>query len=242
MRASLVGIAGAAVLGTTLLAGSSFAGDNNTIYIKQESPAGSLAGNTLSVDQSQANGSLVIGPSPKALSSVFGLSLDTVLEGQTQPALQRGDSNFADVKISGTAQGDGGVLVLLQDSSPGATVGFLSPGADGNTAKATIAGNSLGAVIQVGTDNEAQLELNNARGLIGQFGTDLKATLVVSPASNGRILQTGSDNEAKMNVAASGVDATYTQIGRGLTPVNGGEGVVISTTNPGNVTITQIGW
>lgn len=237
MRIILSGSVAALALGAVLAATPSRAGDGNTIHIIQESPVGSASGNTLSVDQSGADYSQVAGPSLRAVLSYRGLDLNTAQQGGLRPALQRGEDNLAGV----TMKDNGGLLMLHQDSSPGAGVRSLPWGTGGNTATVGMLGsNAIGAVIQIGTDNLADLTLNgaNTRGLIGQFGTDLKATLEVSgTGSSGQIVQVGTDNDANLKVSAGSV--TLTQLGSGLnytTPVQ------VFTSNPANITITQIGF
>ena len=82
--------------------------------------------------------------------------------------------------------GDGGTLLLLQDTSPGTVLQTANSGTS-NFATVTTTGAALGAVIQMGTGNRADLVLNDSRGLIGQFGTDLTANLNVADGGNGQI-------------------------------------------------------
>jgi len=222
------------------------AGEGNTIFIRQESPAGSLTGNSLSIDQSNANNSTVAGPSIPSLLPYVGLTLDTALQGQPRPALQYGEGNEAAI----TMTGNDGVLLLLQNSSPGtASPQFLPAGTAGNEATGTVAGDSLGAVIQVGTGNTANLQLQNAQGLVGQFGTNLTANLTVGTGASGQIVQVGNGSEADLEVIAGNV--TLTQTGNGLSYASGPEGanpgssaapIQVFTTNASNITITQIGF
>lgn len=243
MRNILSGSAAALAFGAVLAATPSHAGSDNTIHIIQESPVGSMSGNTLSVDQSNADRSQIAGPSLRAVLPHLGLDLNAAQQGGLRPALQIGEKNSADV----TMENNGGLLMLHQDSSPGAGVQSLPVAAQtGNTATVSMMGNdAIGAVIQIGTDNSAALSLNsnNARGLIGQFGTNLDATLVVSGAGrSGQIVQVGANHDANLEV--TGGSATLTQLGSGATYNNGtgSAAVQVNTTNSGNVTITQIGF
>ena len=226
----------AAALGVFAAATDSQAGDGNVIHIKQESPAGSQVGNSLSINQFEANDSLVAGPSVPALLPYLGLTLDTAAGGSLRPALQRGEGNEATV----TMKGDGGTLLLLQDTSPGRSL-QAATGGTGNAATVNTAGAALGAVIQMGTGNDATLDLDNSRGLIGQFGTDLTANLSVGDGGNGQIIQVGNGSTAALTVP-EGASATYVQIGNGLESV-GQTGVqIITATNPGMITINQTAW
>lgn len=235
MRSTLLGAAAAMALGAILAAGSSYAGDENTIHLKQESPLGSLHGNTLSVDQSTANRSAVGGPNLPVSMSPPELTLDMVAGGTPSAALQRGEGNVATL----TMTGDGGTLLLMQDTSPGGALQMPGSGTS-NYAEVTTIGAALGAVVQMGTGNRAELDLDNSRGLIGQFGTDLNAKLQVGSGGQGRIVQVGHNNRTELMVSA-GADVTYSQIGNNLTTVNPAA-VQVFATNPGNITITQTGF
>lgn len=235
MRVSSLSVA-AAVVGVIAIAGGSQAGDGNVIHIRQESPAGSPVGNSLSIDQSGASNSLVAGPSLPALLPYLGLTLDAAASSSLRPAFQRGEGNEATV----TMTGDGGSLLLLQDTSPGTPLQMPGSGTS-NVAVVTTTGAALGAVIQMGTGNNAGLVLDNSRGLIGQFGTNLRANLDVEAGGNGQIIQIGNRSTAELSVPA-GASATYVQMGNDLGTA-GQTGVqVITTTNPGTITINQTAW
>lgn len=233
MRASLLGVAAAAVLGASFTATFSLAGGDNTIYIRQESPAGSLEGNTLSVDQSGAYGSLIIGPTLPSMLRFININLESGLRGEPAPALQRGEGNKATVVI----EGEGGVLQLLQDTSPFRNLQQANSNTQ-NNARVDMTDASLGGVIQLGTDNTANLRLTDSTGLIAQFGTELTANLTVGTNGDGRIVQIGNRNNAQLDVPG-GTSATYTQIGNNLSSV---QPVEVFSTNSGNITITQTGF
>lgn len=230
--------AAAVVFGVFAAANDSLAGDGNLIHIRQESPAGSQVGNSLSIDQSKANDSLVAGPSLPALLPYLGLNLDSAARSSA-PALQRGEGNVATVTMTGPDgnEGAGGTLLLLQDTSPGTALQMPNSGTS-NIATVTTAGAALGAIIQMGTGNQANLALDDSRGLIGQFGTRLTATLNVEAGGNGQIVQIGNRSTAELTVPA-GTSATYVQAGNDLATT----GVqVITATNPGTITINQTAW
>lgn len=243
MRAAPLIVAGAIAFGLSS-ASLVHAGESNTIYIKQESPAGSSTGNSLSIDQSDASNSLVAGPSLRTLLPFAGLSLDSAFQGTQKPALQRGEGNSASITISdirdensGNVVSNRGILLLLQDTSPGRALQQPNNGTS-NVANATLAGESLGAIIQMGTGNDATLNLNNANGLIGQFGTDLRASLAVTPGGSGQVVQVGNNNDVAVEVSGGG-SASYTQIGSNL---NTNNQVQIFTNTTGTVNITQTGF
>lgn len=235
MRAALSGAIVATATAALLSAGPSLAGDNNAVYIKQESPTGSLAGNSLTIDQSAAQNSLVIGPSVPSMLRFLNIDLESGLQGAPRAASQRGEGNEATI----TMMGDGGVLQLLQDTSPFQALQQAESGTS-NSATVTMTGAALGAVVQLGTDNTANLQLTEANGLIAQLGTQLDATLTVNgPGSSGQIMQIGARNNASVEILGSGTNVTYTQIGSDLTST---QGVEVFTTNSGNISITQTGF
>jgi hypothetical protein len=235
MRASSLAVSVAATILTLLPASLSQAGDNNTVYIKQESPAGSLNGNSLTIDQSDATNSLLVGPSVSSLAGLLNVSLPSSLQGGQNPASQRGEGNEAKI----TMTGDGGALMLVQDTSPFQAMQPAGSGT-GNTATAVLNGASLGAVIQLGTANTANLQLEQANGLITQLGSNLRADLAVTgPDSRGQIVQIGSRNTADVEVQGSGTNVTYTQIGNDLTS---SQTMEVFSTNSGNISITQTGF
>lgn len=236
--------AGVLAFGLTIVGTPSYAGDNNLIHVKQESFGG--GGNSMMIDQSLANDSLVVGPSEALLEAIRSNQLQTdpnasqlrgFPAGESNPAaLQRGDENTATL----TMTGDGGVLQLLQDNSPGQPA---AAGTGGNTATITATGaGTLGAVIQLGNLNNAALNLNgdSATGLIEQTGGGLTAELTVQPGGSGQIIQNGTNSDAQLAVQ-SGSSATYTQNGNNLRSV-GTAGATVFSTNPGTISITQTGF
>src|SRR5690606_39056972 len=118
--------------GLAIASAPSYAGDNNTIRVKQESFG--FGGNSLKIDQSLANDSLVIGPSLATITAVEENSLITdqpsnLLSSSTASlnppdALQKGDGNEAELRMVG----NGGVLQLQQDNSVGRPVGARGTG------------------------------------------------------------------------------------------------------------------
>lgn len=232
--ASLVAIVATAAL-PLVCAGPSMAGDNNAVYIKQESPAASMAGNALTIDQSAASNSLVIGPNVPSMLRFLNIDLQSGLQGAPRPASQRGEGNQATI----TMKGDGGVLQLLQDTSPFQAMQQAGSGTS-NSATVSMTGAALGAVVQLGTRNRADLELNEANGLVAQFGADLTAELSVDGrGSSGQIVQIGNRSNAAVDILGSGTNVTYTQVGNDLVQ---SQGVEVFTTNSGNISITQTGF
>lgn len=191
-------------------AGMASAGSSNTIYVIQESKTG--AGNTLTVDQSEANGSLVGGLGSSGMA----------------PAIQRGDHNEATLTI----KGDGGVIRLLQDS-------FDASGT-GNAAVVAVTGPATARVSQVGGANEAALTVTGAlaAGVINQNGALNNASLTVDGVgANGSITQNGINNVTALEVLGAGTSVDYTVTGNNTTNVPNGGVQVFS--NGASITITQ---
>src|SRR5690606_31930882 len=152
------------------------------------------------------------------------------LQSGQNPSSQRGEGNEAKI----TMTGDGGVLMLIQDTSPFQAMQPSGSGT-GNTATVTMNGASLGGVFQLGTDNAATLQLNEANGLITQFGSNLRADLAVTgPDSSGKIVQIGSRNTADVAIQGGGTNVTYTQVGNGL---SSSQAMEVFSTNSGNISI-----
>lgn len=192
------------------LPGAAIAGSDNEIYVLQQSSTG--LGNTLVIDQSNANESLVRG----------------LGESEFAPATQKGDGNSADLTITG----NGGEIRLLQDN--------FATGQPGNAAKVTVGGDNLATVQQVGSGNLAELEVTGSlsEGSILQNGSQNDALLSVSGNNaNGSITQNGDGNNTVLAVTGSGTSVDYTLVGDNVTNVQNG-GVQVFT-NGASVTITQ---
>lgn len=234
-HAASITIAGLLV---TLTLGAALAGDNNNVALRQESPLGSTNGNTLSIDQSEAFGSSLKGLNANLVGGVGVWLAGWVLGNDPLVATQRGEGNEATLKLTG----DGGELQLFQSALPFAP--WVPGGAAGdNTATITstdsVAGTTLGGVIQVGRLNDATLNVDDSQGLITQLGTRLSANLSVEPGGNGTVVQIGRDSTVgNVNVAA-GTSVTYTQIGNNLQQ---SAALSVYSTNPANLTITQTAW
>lgn len=198
-------------LAGALWSGPGMAGDNNVAILLQVA-TGSL-GNTLSIDQSGASGSLLAGD----------------LLGAT-PAMQVGDGNRAAVVVTGTE----GSAALMQGSQ-------LTP-AIGNSAEVTVAGiGGTAALQQFGAGNIAELDVLStgaASGSVLQIGSLNDARLRVEGGNvSGRLVQIGNANTNDLTVGGPGaqdISVTFTQIGAGLN--NSGAQVF---TNAGAVQITQ---
>lgn len=226
-------------------AGIALAGSNNFVSVKQESRPGSVSGNALLIDQSLASNSIVVGPDATFVDQLVNGQFVSREDGSdlqggstlNPPALQRGEGNTATINITG----DGGQIQLMQDTAPGSAAPGVGPG---NDATIVASGQALGAVIQLGVANQANLEIDGglagATGLIFQTGTDLNASLQVQPGGAGQIIQNGNGSNAELSVM-SGSSVTYTQTGNNLQSVGNAAAQVFSS-NPGTITINQTGF
>ena len=108
----------------TFAVGAAHAGSGNALYALQESPAGSIDGNTLTIDQSLASDSLAAGVDAGLLDQIR----NGVLIGSPSPidltsanilsppvATQRGEDNHATLTFTGY----GGEVQLYQDVATG---------------------------------------------------------------------------------------------------------------------------
>lgn len=238
-------------IGVAINPSPSHAGNGNMIYIKQESPAGPAAGNSLTIDQSAADNSLVHGPSTGLLERLQAVSpsqpADELipLSGSapgTNFGTQRGEGNQATLSI----KGEGGELQLLQDSSSGQPILPPAGTTSGNQAAIIASGAVLGGIIQLGESNTANLNLSDGvgttTGLISQRGNRLSADLTVGSGGKGQVVQIGNNSDTGAVTVPPNASLTYTQIGDNLAPVGASAVQVISSTNPGNISITQTGF
>src|SRR5690606_3145587 len=99
----------------------------------------------------------------------------------------------------------------------------------------------------LGENNTANLNLNGGTssittGLISQSGSNLTADLTVENGGKGQVIQIGNDSNTGQVSVPAGTTLTYTQIGDNLVPVGQTAVQVISSTNAGNISITQTGF
>lgn len=191
------------VAGTTL-----FAGDNNSVDLLQISTG--QIGNTLSIDQSDANNAVLAGDR---------LAIT--------PARQLGDGNVADLTIAG----EGGQIGFGQSGQANAaTVSILGANGFGQIEQL---GNLNNATLNVDSGSLTA----PADGLIAQFGNRNTATLNVRGTNaSGELIQVGSGNTNTLTVDGPDASVVFTQVGRNLT--NAGVNGVEVFTN-GSVSITQ---
>lgn len=228
------GFALLAVMSLGLAAAPATAGDNNEASFVQLSPEGTLHGNTLTLYQDEASYSKVTGIDASLVGQLPQFVLDGIEGADPEQASQRGEGNIARLRL----EGFGGEIQLLQSSNSDG--GWVPGGAPGyNQATITSFGTSLGGVIQIGQYNEAELSLDNGRGLITQLGSELSASLDVGPGGSGAVVQIGNNSTVGKVEVAAGTTVTYTQLGDGLSPSSA---VQVYSSSPGNVSITQMAW
>lgn len=192
------------------------AGEGNLLYLLQDTTTGAVAGNSFSSDQSAASFS----------------SIGTI----ETPATQLGDTNQADLTISGT----GGSIALNQDNTSAAILGA----ALGNSAAISVLGGGAASVGQVGDHNLADLELIDGTGSISQNGNDNIAKLKLNAGVSGDIEQTGNTNVANLEVTGT-ASSSVTLIQSGGMSYTGSYSGGATSAPPitvytnGTVTITQ---
>ena len=225
-----------------LLASPAWCGDANQLSILQ-----SGFGNELTVDQTQATNSKVLGlsidpaitadsPTNDATSLSDRLSL-------TDLARQSGGNNSADVTIRST---NGGAVYLRQ----------ANPNADNprNMATVTSIGNGVALLSQQGFDNQATLAVNGLGspgllnvdgqaidGAIIQNGSGNRGTVTTGNGAGAVLVQNGSGNSAGLDTTLSspGTSIVYTQNGNSLQALSSAQ---VITNAPGTTTVTQTGF
>lgn len=205
------------------LCGTAYAGDSNQITITQDGLA-----NSLTVDQSQANNSIVGGTE---LNGDNRLSLGS-------SAKQLGNGNTADLTITKDGSLDGGQIGLFQSNS--------SQSGSPNNAIVSVLGSGLGLVSQDGEGNIANIHVEgeNTTGNVSQTGNFNQVGTLSTPGlsvtgknASGKIIQKGNGNDTALTVFGDGTSVTYTAAGDGLaTTIPGGVQVI---SNGATVTITQ---
>jgi hypothetical protein len=210
------------------LAAPALAGNGNTLYLVQESPAGTTGGNNFLSDQTLANSS--------------SIGLDWF------PAKQLGTDNTADITIKSDCSGlstpdQCGQLTFLQDNTGHGLTGqvlqaFNLSSHDKNAASVAINGLGHADLQQLGGGNTAKLSVDDGYGDISQAGLNNSATLTLVSASTGSIVQAGSSNIASMTVNSIGSGgANLTQIGSHL---QSGP-IIVDTTSRVGISILGVG-
>ncbi|MFN4128559.1 MAG: hypothetical protein ACK4GC_01905 [Paracoccaceae bacterium] len=194
------------------------AGDNNLVDLLQFSTG--PVGNTLTLDQSKASGSRLVG-GPLALG----------------PASQIGEDNSAII----TDTGEDNLVVLNQGS-------FLTPGTS-NSAEILVSGNDASANIQqFGAGNTGVLRVESLDALLPASGSILQAgnlnfaTLTVSGENaSGSLNQIGNSNENELSVQGPNANVVFTQFGNNNVNLNenANPSPIRVFTNAGTVYITQ---
>lgn len=192
-KLQLLVTAGALCLGTV-----ASAGDDNTIYIKQDSLF-ALEGNTLTLDQSSVSNTLVAG----------------AVDGSV-PALQEGGGNTANIDVTG----DNAVIALLQSNPIGGSGNSVDLSAG---TLATVLVNQVG----IGNTGSVTVSGLGNTGMLDQKGDGNNGSVDVSGlGTTGKLVQVGDGNDFGLTVGGRGTNVTYQQIGNNLSPVGAGPSVV----------------
>lgn len=190
-------------------------GQDNELYLLQDSTSSPSQSNTLFVDQSLASSSLVAGD----------------MAGDV-PATQVGGGNSGDIVVSGE-----NVSVLFSQ-------GAVDAPAFGNTASVTASGANVVATLgQTGLGNSATLSIGanattiDSSGTLIQTGNGNAGALSVDGTNMaGTLIQTGNNNVSDFAVSGRDSNVTYEIIGNGLSTASTGPSVF---TNAGTVTVRQ---
>ncbi|MCC1494652.1 hypothetical protein [Cognatishimia sp. F0-27] len=199
--------------------------DNNAIIVTQSAPDTLSVGNTLIIDQSLADDSVVsgvlvsnpvivppvaatTGPAADAPLALVNIPLEFDTSGG---ALQTGSGNTGNITVSGT----GGRAGLLQDGSSNSAI-IVSGGdfattlvaqfGSGNSGNLTIAGSSaFGGLLQNGDSNtgSVSVEGRDAGGILAQIGDGNQTELSVSALDNAVVSYTVEGNNVSSVVPAN---------------------------------------
>ncbi len=190
-----------------------WAGDSNTLVLLQDTKHGS--GNSLFIDQSLANGSLLAGA-----------------PGGLKPATQIGGGNEADIEL----QGEGASVFLSQNNS-------MMFNALGNTA--SVFGGDLTNVVisQIGSGNVGTVDVpgQGSRGVLRQIGNDNFGSVEVSGInSSGSLNQIGNRNSWSLDVSGDSTRVFAAQIGNDISSLGGAGLEVFSNGVTVNITTTVL--
>ena len=202
------------------------AGENNRVFVTQDSGTAGV-GNTLSINQSQARNSLVLGQAEPS-DPTNQLDIDTL--ALDAPAVQSGGNNSATVELSGS----GGLVFFNQDST-----GLLN--ALGNDALVSLTGNGAIVLEQIGQNNSASITVDgeDSTGILRQFGNNNEGSVNVrAPNASGELVQDGNDLNLTLEVLGAGSDVQFTVQGSNVGNPTGARNASVFTT-AGSVTITQ---
>lgn len=188
--------------------------DSNQIYLLQLK-TDSGESNTIYVDQSGAQETLIHGPSEAAQTAV----LHGITQLRSSPALQYGTGNSAEV----TLRGRGTELQLIQRGLP--IAGAARPGHDNSAVVQTFGNDQLAFLFQNGDGNHATLTLRPGEGAMAslQQNGDLNrgAVTVQGTGTQGTMIQTGSNIHSALSVRARGAAVTYQVIGNNIAAPGG---------------------
>jgi len=233
------GLALASVVAITT-AGAAAAGSGNNASVLQESFANSVTGNSLSIDQTDANGSIIAGAERTGADPDEANRIDSN-QGANGNEIEFLTPNAplitADTAGAATQSGSGNEATITTGGS-GTFVGLRQTG-DNNTAGITGTSGQV-LLFQDGNGNDGTLSTSDGATLASllQAGNDNTATVTVSGIdSEGVLAQIGSGNTTDLNVDTNGASVSFTVQGNNTSatlPAN-----VVSSAGGGQITIIQ---
>ena len=195
---------------------ASYAGDNNSVFVMQDSTVNPLSGNSLFIDQSDASNASIGG------TENGGLSLQ-------QPARQIGGANTARLIQSGDAVAS---AIGLTQTTQGQT--------GGNDAEITVLNGGTAILEQLGVGNSAILnaDLGGSATLL-QDGDGNFGSVRASRGASGRLEQIGDNNDDSLEVSGQNVGVSYTLRSNNATTAATGAPVQVISNTGGSITIQQ---
>ncbi len=195
---------------------ASFAGDNNNVFVMQDSTGNLLSGNSLFIDQTDASNASVSG------TENGGLSLQ-------QPARQVGDNNTARLIQGGAAIDNAIGLTQTTGGESG-----------GNSAEITVLNGGTAVLEQLGVGNSAILnaDLGGSATLL-QDGDGNMGTVRASSRASGTLQQIGNNNEYTLEVSGAGVGVSFTLLSNNATTASAGAPAQVISNTGGSIIIQQ---
>jgi hypothetical protein len=231
-------------------AGATTAGSGNNASVLQETPVTATTGNSLRIDQTAADGSIVAGveltgadlDSENVISGIqddngdapdatefFELGTTMITSDMDGGATQSGIGNAADITVGE----NGKVVGLRQTQTGGNEIGEYN--------KAVITANSGKVLLlQDGDRNDATLSTSDSAALASllQDGDDNTASVNVSGTdSQGILAQIGDGNATDLNVDTAGASVSFTVQGNNTSATLPAS--VVSSAGGGQITIIQ---
>lgn len=213
------------------VATSAVAGDGNQIYLEQRNASGALSGNTISIDQSAASNSAVVG-SPWTTDAIKQAA-EGPLEAHASDPSTSGGNTFSPALQSGS-----GNTAAISMTGSGGQVLFHQSGTQGNVAAISVIGSATADFFQDGSGNDGSIDVEGtgAFALLHQIGDGNRGEVTArGPNANAELTQIGNDGDFSLTVP-SDTSVVYQVEGNGVTQLRSGASVI---SNANSVIVRQ---